>query len=263
MDDYSSVPIAPIVKEMADPRFRYVRNNRNGGPYNARVVGYKIMRGDYLFHLDSDWQLFPWALGQAVHYLDTRHDVDGVAGMHLRDHDSCMFVRVRGVEKVITPKEYLSMDAVPDCVGAVRKSVVEEWLLKRDDYFAMEFHQWFTFSLKHNQLYVDEPWTRYHIDGQDRVSTSSRERHYEDYMKFLEEHDQYVRNIDMPLMTRILFEMWFQMLIHGRTKNRKVIEGYLHAKDAHLYRMLFKKLFSKFLALLDNQQTIRKDVFYI
>ncbi len=53
-----------------DERFVYRRNARNGGPYNARTLGQEAAQGDYVAHLDSDDEAFPWMLQQAVSYLD-------------------------------------------------------------------------------------------------------------------------------------------------------------------------------------------------
>jgi len=263
VDDCSTVPIAAIVTEMADNRFVYARNYKNGGPYNARFFGYKMMKGDFLIHLDSDDQLYPWALTQAVYYLDKNKDVDAVAGMNLRDNDSTLFARVRDGERVVTPKDYLQMEQTCDCVGVVRKKVVEEWLLKRDDYYAMEFHQWFTFGLKHNQLYVDEPWAKCYVDGQDRVSNTNKYRHSEDSMKFLEEHDTYIRKIDAPVLARMLFHMWVQMVRNGRRNDRKIIEEYLSAKKIPLWGMVIKKVYNKILCLFRQKKDTRNDVQYI
>lgn len=245
VDDCSTIPIQAVVEEFADPRFRYLRNSRNGGPYNARTLGYRLMNGQYLFQLDSDWEAYPWALSQSVGYLDAYPEVDAVAGMHLRHHDSAMFVRVDGGRKIVSPAEYVKGGLAPDCVGAVRRCVVDEWLTKRSDYFAMEFHQWFTFSLQHSQLYVDEPWTRYHVEGNDRVSVSQNRRRLDDYMKFIEEHDQYLRSVDAPFLSDLLFNMWVDLLRAGRGSDRKRVAEYLRIRKVSVARKLTAKLAAK------------------
>jgi glycosyltransferase involved in cell wall biosynthesis len=245
VDDCSSVPIEPIVAELADPRFRYLRNAQNGGPYNARTMGYRHMSGEYLLQLDSDWEAYPWALAQAASYLDEYPGVDAVSGMHVRQQDLAMFVRVEGQKKIIGPEEYVKNDLVPDCVGAVRRVIVEEWLAKRVDYFAMEFHQWFTFGLHHRQLYVDEPWTRYHMDGSDRVSTGHNRRRLDDYVKFTEEHDGLLRSVEAPWLSELLFAMWVDLLRAGRGSDRKRIEEYLRLKKVPVARKLAAKIAGK------------------
>jgi glycosyltransferase involved in cell wall biosynthesis len=246
IDDCSSIPIEPLVVELSDPRFRYLRNAQNGGPYNARTLGYRCMNGEYLFQLDSDWEAYPWALSQSVRYLDEYPEVDAVSGMHLRHQDSAMFVRVRGGKRIVGPEEYVKRNLVPDCVGAVRRCVVEEWLAKRTDYFAMEFHQWFTFGLHHKQLYVDEPWTRYHVDGGDRVSVGRNERRLDDYAKFIEEHDDYLKSVDAPFLSELLFNMWLDLLRAGRASERMRVEGYLRLRNVPIARKMAAKLAAKF-----------------
>ena len=231
VDDASTIPIEPIVRELNDPRFVYIRNPVNGGPYNARTLGYQEMKGEYLFELDSDDEAFPWALGQAVRYLNDTPQVDGVAGMHLRNHDSRLFVRVRGKKRIVTPKEYVKMPQVPDCVGAVRKHVVEEWLKKRRDYFALESHQWLTFGLKHSQLYVDEPWARCYVESSDRVSLHIDERRLDDFIKFQDEHKEYIEKIPCVTLDNILLRGRIQLKKAGRTADAEVFEKYLIARD--------------------------------
>jgi glycosyltransferase involved in cell wall biosynthesis len=249
VDDCSDTPIEPVVEEFEDPRFRYMRNSQNGGPYNARTLGYRHMSGEYLLQLDSDWEAYPWALMQAVHYLDEYPDVDAVSGMHVRQPGSAMFVRVSGGKKIVNPQEYLKSNLVPDCVGAVRRCIVQEWLKKRSDYFAMEFHQWFTFSLHHSQLYVDEPWARYHVDGRDRVSLGHNTRRLDDYMKFIEEHDEILRSIDAPFLSDLLFTMWLDLLRAGRTSERRRMEEYLRLKKVPIARKLAGRMASKITAM--------------
>lgn len=249
VDDCSTVPIEPLVAELSDRRFRYLRNGQNGGPYNARVVGYRHMSAEYLLQLDSDWEAYPWALSQAVRYLDEYRQVDAVSGMHVRQSDLAMFVRVSGGRRIVSPEEYRNGSLVPDCVGAVRRCVVEEWLRKRSDYFAMEFHQWFTFGLQHSHLYVDEPWTRYHVDGRDRVSVGPNSRQLDDYMKFIDEHDGYLRSVRAPFLSDLLFTLWLDLLRAGRTADRKRVETYLKLRRVPVARKLAAKLASKVLAM--------------
>jgi len=263
VDDCSEIPIEPLVVELEDPRFRYLRNARNGGPYNARTVGYRHMNGEYLLQLDSDWEAYPWALSQAVRYLDAYRQVDAVSGMHVRSQDSAMFARVGGGKKIVTPEEYLKRDPAPDCVGAVRRCVVEEWLRKRTDYFAMEFHQWFTFGLHHSQLYVDEPWTRYHVDGKDRVSVGHNARRLDDYSKFVEEHDAILRTIDAPFLSELLFTMWLDLLRAGRASDRRRVEEYLKLKRVPIARKLLAKLARKVSTLAVKEPGRADQVFSI
>jgi glycosyltransferase involved in cell wall biosynthesis len=263
VDDGSTVPIEPVIAGLADSRFRYLRNSRNGGPYNARAMGYRCMKGEYLLQLDSDWEAYPWTLSQSVRYLDEYPQVDAVAGMHVRHHDSTMFVRVTGGRKIVGPEEYVRGRAIPDCVGAVRRCVVEEWLAKRSDYFAMEFHQWFTFGLHHNQLYVDEPWARYYVGGKDRVSVSLNARRLDDYMKFIDEHEHYLRSIDAPFLSELLFNMWLDLLRAGRASDRRRVEKYLKLRKVPIARKLTERLARKALTLAGKRPSEADGIFSI
>jgi len=263
IDDCSDEPIEPVVAEFGDSRFIVLRNSRNGGPYNARTVGYRSMRGEYLFQLDSDWEVFPWTLSQSARYLDAYPQVDAVAGMHLRQHDSRMFVRVSGEKKIIGPADYLNGRQGLDCVGAVRRSIVQEWLAKRSDYFAMEFHQWFTFGLQHSQLYVDEPWTRYHADGRDRVSVGHQSRRLDDYMKFIEEHDQLLRSLEAPFLSDVLFSMWLQLRRAGRRVESKRVEEYLKLRKVPIARKIAARLACKIAAAAGKRNGDRNVPFVI
>lgn len=245
IDDCSPQSLEPVVSAMADARFRYLRNSRNGGPYNARTVGYRHMRGEYLLQLDSDWEVFPWTLERAVHLLDAFPEVNAVAGMHMRVHDGALLAQVRNGRQIVGPREYVGARLAPDCVGAVRHAVVREWLRKRDDYFAMEFHQWFTFGLHHSQLYVEEPWSRYHVDGADRVSTSGTDRRVEDYAKFLDEHESILQQTSAPFLTDILSEMWLHLLRAGRTSERGRVAQHLRERGVRVEHLLAARALRK------------------
>lgn len=257
VDDASAVPIKPLVNSLDDSRFIYKRNNENGGPNNARVVAYKAMRGEYLFSLDSDWEAFPWALSQAAMYLDSNPTVDAVSGLHLRNHDSKLFVRVQGNKRVVTPEDYLKLEPVPDCVGAVRKIVVEEWLLKRTDYYALESHLWFTFGLKHNQLYVDEPWAKYNVLGSDRVTGKINERRLNDFVKFAQEHKGYIEKIDCPYLTNVLLRGWRSLEAAGWKDHAQVFEGYLKLRNITLTKSSAPSLRSRISMYMDKYRFTR------
>lgn len=195
IDDASDHDIGAIVASYGDRRLRVVRRECNGGPYAARFTGMRVARGRYALFLDSDHELYPWALAQACRYLDEIAQVDMVSALFLRDEDSRLFVRVRNAPRIVTPEEACSEPGAPDRVSAVRRCVVEEWLEKRPDYFMFESHLSLTARLKHSVLYVDEPWTLYHVGGRDRVSQRRHNgREVEDYVRFVDEHWALIEN---------------------------------------------------------------------
>ena len=128
IDDASDYDIAAIVASYGDPRLRVIRRECNGGPYAARFSGMRVARGRYALFLDSDHELYPWALAQACRYLDKTAQVDMVSALFVHDEDSRLFVRVRDAPRIVTPEEACTEPGVPDRVSAVRRCVVEEWL---------------------------------------------------------------------------------------------------------------------------------------
>jgi hypothetical protein len=127
----------------------------------------------------------------------------------------------------------------------------------------MEFHQWFTFGLHHSQLYVDEPWVRYHVDGRDRVSVSHNRRQLDDHMKFIEEHDEYLRSVDAPFLSELLFGMWLDLLRAGRASDRMRVREYLRIRKVSVAGKLAARLARKAVALTGKRSGKEQEVFFI
>lgn len=214
VDDGSDVDIRSVVESLCDPRLRYIRRDENGGPYVARFRGMQSARGRYTLFLDSDWELYPWALDQARRHLDETPSVDMVCGLHVRNEDSRLFVRVRNAPLVASPDDARREGLIPDRVGVVRRCVVDEWLQKDPGYFAFEGHQFLTAKLVHAQLYVDEPWSLYHTSGADRITARGNDnRVFEDMQRFLSEHRQLIEDAGQcgpidALVRQMYFVLW-------------------------------------------------------
>lgn len=189
VDDASTIDVAAIVDEFGDPRLRLVHREENGGPSEARRTGYGAAAGDYVIQLDSDWEYYPWALERGCTWLDSRDDVDMVCGLHVRNEDSLMFVRVRDAPRLVTPDDFRRQEPLPDRISMVRRAVVQEWLELPGRYFALEVQQWVTAEMTHRQVALDEPWALYHTGGSDRVTTDLgiQQRLLEDWVTFLRE----------------------------------------------------------------------------
>ncbi|ADB53709.1 glycosyltransferase family A protein [Conexibacter woesei] len=229
-DDASTEPIEPVVRELGDERFVYVRNPVNGGPYNARLAGYRVMRGQALFFLDSDHEVYPWALARAHELLDGHPEAGGVAGLCVYTTAPRLPVVVHGGERLVTPADFVHMPPVPDRVAAVRKVVVDEWLQKRTDYYALEAHQWLTFHLRHCELGVDEPWTRCSVTGDDRVSLGHDTRRLRDYRVFVEEHGELIRTCPAPVIDELLQAGWLANLRARRFADARLLDGCLRER---------------------------------
>jgi glycosyltransferase involved in cell wall biosynthesis len=247
IDDCSTIEIRDIVEQMNDPRFKYVRNEKNGGPYNARTVGWKICRGEYIVNLDSDWEAFPWTLQRIVHYFKETPEADAVTGLFLQSEDSKVFVRVRGGKKLITPHRAADLPPIPDCIGGVRRCVIDEWLQKSWDYFAMEAHAWLTFSLKHAQLYVDEPWALYHINSLNRVTPllgGRNPRRISDCLLFLDDYDEVLRTVCRRDVDRMLVRITRVFLAGKHWPGLKKCLFYMKVRKMDRCNILFSMVIS-------------------
>jgi glycosyltransferase involved in cell wall biosynthesis len=245
VDDASTFPIKPIVDSLEDGRFIYTRNPRNGGPYNARIRGCRMVRTEFVVGLDSDDEARPVMLASAIGHLREVAEVDAVAGMNVRSTDGRPLVRIAGGKKIVTPADYAEIPILADCAAAVRRVVVDEWLQKRDDYFALEAHQWLTFHLHHSMLFVDEPWVTVHTDRPDRVSQRFDERHLDDYVKFLDEHLSYVEEAKAPALDKLLEDGWFNLWRAGRKDAAARFEHYMMERGLSKRRVILRRAVGK------------------
>jgi glycosyltransferase involved in cell wall biosynthesis len=245
VDDASSILIEPFVTELDDERFRYVRRESNGGPYAARVTAYREVEGEFVVGLDSDHEAYPWMLSRMVAHFDRVPEADGVAGMFIGASDGTQLVVVEGGTKLMTPAEYVNEPPVPDCVGGVRRFVIGEWLQKRDDYFALEAQQWFTFHMRHAQLFVDEPWARMYTDAASRVSQTTNERVLDDYAKFLDEHAADLLETRAVVLDRLVAEAWFKSKRAGRDEQAERFAELMAARGLSRWQTVATRLAAK------------------
>jgi hypothetical protein len=201
VDGASTVDIRGAVNELEDPRFRYVRREDTTGPTPARATAWQIMQGMYALHLDSDWELYPWALAQGVAYLQATPSVDLAIGLGLRHEDSRLGVRVADAPRISTPSEFRAQEPAPDRVAMVRAPVIAEWLALPGEYFAFEAVFTATAELSHCSIGLDEPWALCRTAGADRITTSPRGqvRGIEDAVTFLRECADLIA--DTPCLT--------------------------------------------------------------
>jgi glycosyltransferase involved in cell wall biosynthesis len=216
VDDASAFDIAGIVAAFNDPRFRCIRRGANGGPTAARRSAFAQVAGDYVLRLDSDDELYPWALDQGVRGLANHPTVDIICAINLRHEDGTLFVRVEGGERVITPSEFRRSEPLPDRVAMVRRNIVDLWLSIPSDYFSLEAPLWITAELKHASLAVDEPWAHIHTQSEDRVTArkktkQGRIRQMGDYAAWVEKRQDLVECGPCIAVDRMLEGMYFQL----------------------------------------------------
>jgi glycosyltransferase involved in cell wall biosynthesis len=243
IDDCSTIGIRDIVDSMNDARFRYIRNEKNGGPYNARTLGWETCKGEYVVNLDSDWEAFPWMLESIVYYFQKTPEADAVTGMFLRSEDSRVFVRVRDGKRLITPGDVETLPAVSDCISGVRRRVVEAWLERSREYFALEEHAWLTFSLKYSQLYVDEPWARYHTDSSNRVTpllAGKNLRQINDCLLFLSDYDEVLRLVSRKDVDEMLIRITKLFLRDRHWQGFKKCLTYMRIRKMDVQKVLLK-----------------------
>ena len=178
IDDCSDVPIKSFVDAMNDERFIYIRNDKNGGPSNARIQGWKATKGTIIVNIDSDWEPYPWLLERIHHYFNEYPDVNAITGLLLRDIDSRLFIRVRDKFKKVSnfdlPNENVNLKS-GDMIAGYKIEIIKNFLEKSHNYFASEYYLNIIFALnKFIVLYVDEPWCLYHLNSENRVSDTRK-----------------------------------------------------------------------------------------
>ena len=67
-------------------------------------------------------------------------------------------------------------------------------------------------------------------------------------MKFVEEHDGYLRSVNAPFLSDLLFTIWLDMLRAGRTADRKRVGEYLRLRNVPVARKIAAKLARKVFA---------------
>ena len=244
VDDASSVPIEPIVREFGD-RFLYVRNNENRGCTWSRIVGNSYAKGRYVAQLDSDNELSPNALERATQLLDARMDIAAVSGLYLFDRG--LRVRVSGGERVVGVEEYISRSAPrADCVTVVRDTVVREWLNDEPFFYKEEFALWLMFHLRHRMLYVDEVWGRYHSDSQERLSQIFDERVFRDVVRFVEKYRPILGTRACVPLDDCLRRRWFLLARMGHHDEARVVASWMRergiSRKAAFRRLVVERL---------------------
>lgn len=79
IDDGSNDGSAAVIAAIADPRIRYVKNEKNMGIARTRNRGLELARGEYIAFIDSDDICVPQRLEKQVAFLDANPQV-GICG---------------------------------------------------------------------------------------------------------------------------------------------------------------------------------------
>jgi glycosyltransferase involved in cell wall biosynthesis len=243
VDDASTQPIQCVVEEF-DERFSCLRRNVNGGPTAARMSGLERAQGELVMSLDSDNELFPWALERAAHYLHVHPGVDAAIGLLL--FPDGLRLRVGEGVKVVSPEEFSavsSLDGAGDSVPLVRREVVTEWLRLSGDYFVTEFVFTLSLFLRHSALYVDEPWGRFHIASHQRVSANQRDpRRYQDIETFIADLRPLIGTSPCRPLDAVLVNMWAQLVRAHRRREAAVLAEWMRERGISTWTAATRKL---------------------
>ena len=238
VDDASVDSIEPVVREF-DDRFRYMRREVNGGCSAARLEGLRHSKGTYATTLDSDNELYPWALQRAAGLLDQHASADCVTGLYV--FPDGLRTRVDGGQLLMTPADYMissTLGAGGDCLGVARRHVVERWLTRRTDYFNLDAQMWFAMSLAFNQLYIDEPWAVYHMDGADRISDAPDKRKYSDPVKFVNQYRPELATKPCRPLDEYLQTAWVMLWRAKRSDEADVVRAWMDERGVSSRRAI-------------------------
>jgi glycosyltransferase involved in cell wall biosynthesis len=234
VDDGSTVPIEPIVDEF-DERFRYVRRETNGGCTASRHTGMRLAQGEFFTSLDSDNELYPWALERAVHYLARYPEADGATGLYV--FSDGLRKRVKDGVKIAGPEEYAlrsSRSSRGDSISVVRRGVVQEWRRLRPDYYNLDVVFVMHFRLTHRVVLVDEPWGRYDTSSPDKIGGRRDPRTFEDMLKFVDDFRPLVGADPCGPVDLLLSGMWFRLMRAHRYRDAAVVWEWMRERGLSL-----------------------------
>lgn len=242
VDDASPEPLASIVDEF-DDRFRCVRRDVNGGPGAARHTGIGEARGEFFAGVDTDNELYPWALERAAHYLTEYPEVDGATGLYMFPEG--LRKRIAGGVKVEGPDDYgtrSSYASVGDSVGIVRRSVLGEWRALRPDYYRLDWVYILRFRLTHKVVLVDEPWGVYHETASDRIGGSQDPRAFDDMVKFVDEFRPLIGTRSCGPVDLALSNMWVALMRAGRYRDAATVGSWMSERGLSRSKAVARKL---------------------
>lgn len=241
VDDCSTRPVHSVVDEF-DDRFTYVRRDENGGCTASRITGMTHAEGEFFTSLDSDNELYPWALDRATHYLREHPEVDGATGLYMFPDGPR--IRIAGGVKVVGPDEYVTRSARSaraDSVGTVRRNVVKEWLRLRPDYYNLDFILPLRFRLTHHVVLVDEPWGRYDTRATDKIAGRRDPRGFDDVLKFVEDFRPIVGTSPCAPIDVSLTNLWLRLLRGHRYRDAAVVADWMRERGISRHGALADK----------------------
>jgi glycosyltransferase involved in cell wall biosynthesis len=176
VDDASTDDTADMVRNIRDPRVRYVRHSTNRREAETRNTGVRSAIGEYIAFLDDDDEWLPQKLQREVELLEkSPAEVGGV-------YTGCLNVdrssgRVRG--RVVPTKRgnILEDMAVKNWVGTPstvlfrRECFARVGLFDESIAFGVDYDMWIRIAAAYRIEYISEPLVKYYIQG-DRLTTN-------------------------------------------------------------------------------------------
>ena len=133
VDDGSTDGSAGIIDDYAS-RYNnvYAYHKRNGGVSSARNVGIKASKGDFLYFIDSDDEIFSFTIRVLVEGIFKSPNVDVVKGLSVRNtdvtkSDNAVISNTISSKKAITKALFKDLGGV--CDTLFRKSIIDDSII--------------------------------------------------------------------------------------------------------------------------------------
>ncbi len=94
IDDGSNDNTKDIIKNIDDKRIKYIKLGKNKGACNARNVGIKKARGEYITFQDSDDILYPFKLEKQLKNLINNNSSLDFCKIRIFENDSYYYLKI-------------------------------------------------------------------------------------------------------------------------------------------------------------------------
>lgn len=152
-------------KYAADPRVRYVKNERNLGASGSRNRGIELARGDYIAFLDADDWWEAGKLKKQLALLEKEQAVLCSTGRELITPDGRQTGRVIGVRPEITYRDLLHHNSINCSSVLMRAEAAREFPMEHEDSHE-DYIMWLRVLKKYGRaVAVNEPLLKYRLSN--------------------------------------------------------------------------------------------------
>jgi glycosyltransferase involved in cell wall biosynthesis len=128
VDDCSTDNVPLVIKKsmLIDSRIKFIRNKKNLGIVQSRIIGFEISNGEYIWHIDSDDYIDERSCERLVHEIESNNSPDMICF-------GAYSVKKNKIESHIWSNKYLSEKPIPNLDWVLFKNHTA-WsrILKRD-----------------------------------------------------------------------------------------------------------------------------------